>query len=106
MALGCPATGFFVAFAEGGTSLNGFCACISATGKRSHKTTKLHDRSFQAIGVLAPQFVPLDYPILPAMRHSRCPAHATSSYIRQPALDCFSDGQGSIRNALEQGCAN
>src|SRR5438045_9634468 len=77
MALCSPATGFFISFAEAGASLNGFCcACIIATARSSHKTTKLHVRSFQAIGVLATQFVPLDYPMLPAMRH---PALATVS---------------------------
>src|SRR5436305_5212656 len=96
MALCSPATGFFISFAEAGASLNGFCcACIIATGRRSHKTTKLHVRSFQAIGVLATQFVPLDYPMLPAMRH---PALATfsNSEIQSEAR------QRSLGNAVEQ----
>src|SRR5947209_3595770 len=99
MALCCPATGFFISFAEAGASLNGFCcACIIATGRSSHKTTKLHVRSFQAIGVLATQFVPLDYPMLPAMRH---PALATVSNSEIQS-DWISRQQRSTGNAVEQ----
>src|SRR5436309_12366138 len=106
MALCCPATGFFISFAEAGASLNGFCcACIVATGRRSHKTTKLHVRSFQAIGVLAPQFVPLDYPMLPAMRHSCSPGHSMCSKTRAVLVKWHSsvgrDGSGMLWNIFD-----